>query len=71
MGDSVAAAPGVPDPAQPEGCHKSTNNYPSVLARRLPATSFIDVTCSGALTEDITSRAHAITGKRWWGKCAF
>jgi hypothetical protein len=56
MGDSVAAAPGVPDPAPPAGCRKSTNDYPSVLARRLAATTFTDVTCSGATTENITSR---------------
>jgi lysophospholipase L1-like esterase len=56
MGDSVAAAPGVPDPAPPAGCRKSTNDYPSVLARRLAATTFTDVTCSGAAAENITSR---------------
>jgi lysophospholipase L1-like esterase len=56
MGDSVAAAPGVPDPAPPAGCRKSTNDYPSVLARRLAVTTFTDVTCSGATTENITSR---------------
>jgi lysophospholipase L1-like esterase len=58
LGDSVAAAPGVPDPAPPIGCRKSTNDYPSVLARRLAATKFTDVTCSGAATEDITDRAQ-------------
>lgn len=58
MGDSVAAAPGVPEPAAPRGCHKSSNNYPSVFARRLDATAFIDVTCSGATTDDITNRAQ-------------
>lgn len=58
MGDSFAAAPGVPEPAEPEGCHKSTNNYPAVLARRLAATTFRDVTCSGATADDIYSRAQ-------------
>ncbi|WP_045375209.1 SGNH/GDSL hydrolase family protein [Mycobacterium kyorinense] len=58
MGDSAAAEPGVPDPAPPPGCQKSTHNYPSVLARRIGATSFTDVTCSGATTDDITSRAQ-------------
>lgn len=56
MGDSVAAAPGVPDQAPPQGCHKSTNNYPSVLAARIKPTRFVDVTCSGAHTLDIISR---------------
>ena len=58
LGDSVAAEPGVPDPAPPPGCQKSTNNYPSVLARRLHPATFTDVTCSGAVSVDITSRAQ-------------
>src|ERR1700756_4025516 len=58
LGDSMAAAPGVPDPAPPAGCRKSTNDYPSVLARRLTATTFTDVTCTGATTQDITDRAQ-------------
>lgn len=58
MGDSVAAAPRVPQPAPPPGCQKSTNNYPSVLARRIKPASFTDVTCSGATTADITSRSQ-------------
>ncbi|GBE64121.1 hydrolase [Mycobacterium sp. MFM001] len=58
MGDSAAAAPGVPDAAPPLGCDKSTNDYPSVLARRISPASFTDVTCSGATTDDITSRAQ-------------
>jgi lysophospholipase L1-like esterase len=58
LGDSVAAAPGVPDPALPAGCHKSTNNYPAVLARQLHVKTFHDVTCSGATTADITGQAQ-------------
>ncbi|MHA7656103.1 SGNH/GDSL hydrolase family protein [Mycobacterium sp. ML4] len=56
MGDSFAAAPGVPEPALPRGCHKSTNNYPAVLARRLAAAAFHDVTCSGATADDVVDR---------------
>ncbi len=62
LGDSVAAEPGVPDPAPPPGCQKSTNNYPSVLARRLDPQSVTDVTCSGAISADITSRAQLTAG---------
>ncbi len=58
LGDSVAAEPGVPDPAPPPGCQKSTNNYPSVLARRLRPVTVTDVTCSGATSADITSRTQ-------------
>lgn len=56
MGDSFAAAPGVPETAAPRGCHKSTNNYPSVLAHRLDASGFHDVTCSGATADDVVNR---------------
>jgi lysophospholipase L1-like esterase len=62
LGDSVAAEPGVPDPAPPPGCQKSTNNYPSVLARRLKPVTVTDVTCSGATSADITSRAQLTPG---------
>lgn len=53
MGDSFASAPSVPEPAPPLGCGKSTNNYPSVLARRLAPSNFTDVSCGGATTNDI------------------
>jgi lysophospholipase L1-like esterase len=56
MGDSFAAAPGVAEQAAPRGCHKSKNNYPAVLARRLAASTFHDVTCSGATTDDVINR---------------
>lgn len=59
MGDSAAAAPLVPRQADPAGCLKSTNDYPSVLARKIDASSFRDVTCSGARTPDLSSRAQA------------
>lgn len=59
MGDSAAAAPLVPDAGAPTGCFKSTNNYPGVLARLLGSASFTDVTCSGAQTADLTSRAQS------------
>ncbi|OBF15402.1 hypothetical protein A5725_04180 [Mycobacterium kubicae] len=58
LGDSVAADPGVPDPGSPEGCHKSTNNYPSILARRLKVAAFVDATCSGATTDNILRAAQ-------------
>ncbi|MBJ7336884.1 MAG: SGNH/GDSL hydrolase family protein [Mycolicibacterium sp.] len=58
MGDSAAAAPLVPPQAQPAGCLKSGNDYPSVLARRIGAASFADVTCSGARTENLVSRSQ-------------
>jgi lysophospholipase L1-like esterase len=59
MGDSAAAAPLVPRQADPPGCFKSTNDYPSVLARTIRAAAFSDATCSGARTEDLVSRAQS------------
>jgi lysophospholipase L1-like esterase len=58
MGDSAAATPLVPNQAEPTGCLKSTNDYPSILARRIGAASFDDVTCSGARTVDLVTRAQ-------------
>ncbi|BDX34931.1 lipase [Mycobacterium antarcticum] len=63
MGDSAAAAPLVPPQAQPAGCLRSTNDYPSVLARHVEASAFTDVTCSGARTEHLASRSQStLTG---------
>jgi lysophospholipase L1-like esterase len=59
MGDSAASAPLVPDQAAPPGCFKSTNDYPSVLARSIRSAAFSDATCSGAKTEDLVSRAQS------------
>ncbi|OZD62926.1 hypothetical protein CH263_17995 [Rhodococcus sp. 06-1059B-a] len=53
LGDSAAAAPLVPGFAEPLGCAKSTNDYPSVLARALQPTSFVDVSCSAAKTSHL------------------
>lgn len=62
LGDSAAAAPLVPDAAEPPGCFKSTNDYPAVLARRIAAARFVDVSCSGATAADITDRAQQTSG---------
>ncbi|WP_197283752.1 SGNH/GDSL hydrolase family protein [Mycobacterium sp. Marseille-P9652] len=58
LGDSAAAAPLVPDAADPPECLRSTNDYPSVLARDIGARSFDDATCSGATSADITVHAQ-------------
>lgn len=58
LGDSAAAAPLVPDAAAPAGCLKSTNDYPSVLARRLATRTFTDATCTGARTGDLVDHSQ-------------
>ncbi|KPI13114.1 hypothetical protein OK074_8842 [Actinobacteria bacterium OK074] len=58
LGDSYTAAPKVPDQDNsPAGCDRSSNNYPSVVARQLGLSGddFTDVSCSGATTEDLTA----------------
>ncbi|MGA8255578.1 MAG: GDSL-type esterase/lipase family protein, partial [Nocardioides sp.] len=52
MGDSYAAAPGVPETTT--ACARSSNNYASLLAaaEELEVT---DVTCSGASSDDLVA----------------
>jgi hypothetical protein len=55
LGDSYTAAPLVPAPTgNPILCGRSTNNYPSDVARALAPTSFTDASCSSATTADMT-----------------
>lgn len=50
LGDSYTAAPLVPETDLTNGCLRSSNNYPSLVARGLPGTELVDVSCSGADT---------------------
>lgn len=54
LGDSSAAGPltGVPSSVD---CARSTNNWPAMAAAELGAT-LTDVTCSGAVTADLTAK---------------
>ncbi|HEV2778798.1 MAG TPA: SGNH/GDSL hydrolase family protein [Actinophytocola sp.] len=55
LGDSAAAGPLIPLPdLSAPGCLRSTNNYPKLVARRL-GVPITDVTCSGAVTADMTN----------------
>lgn len=56
LGDSYSAAPGVPRQTGPPACMRSNHNYPSLVARKLEPDRFVDVTCSGADTEDMAGR---------------
>ncbi|KRF17748.1 hypothetical protein ASG90_05210 [Nocardioides sp. Soil797] len=53
LGDSYSAAPGVPDQTGPDSCLRSDHNYPSLVAEKLQPDTFVDVTCSGADTDDM------------------
>lgn len=54
LGDSYTAAPFVPVTSLAAGCVRSSGNYPHLLAARLRPRSFVDVSCSGAQTKDMT-----------------
>lgn len=55
LGDSYTAAPLVPSPTgNPILCGRSTNNYPSDVARAIAPASFTDASCSSATTADMT-----------------
>jgi lysophospholipase L1-like esterase len=61
LGDSFTAGPLIPNQhGSPIGCLRSDHNYPSLLAARLSAATFVDVSCSGADTTDMTS-AQGVT----------
>lgn len=51
LGDSYTSAPGVPQQSGGD-CARSSVNYPSLTAKALKYTSFKDVSCSGAKTDD-------------------
>jgi lysophospholipase L1-like esterase len=55
LGDSYTSAPLVPAPTgDPPGCGRSTNNYPSDVARVINPNPFTDVSCGSATTDDMT-----------------
>ncbi|NKQ58908.1 SGNH/GDSL hydrolase family protein [Amycolatopsis sp. K13G38] len=56
LGDSYTAGPLIPvQRLDPFGCFRSTSNYPAQLAARLKARLYVDVSCSGADTSDMTA----------------
>lgn len=60
FGDSFTAGPGLPDPQPNAGyCQRSALNWPSLLASEINATSFTDLSCSGATTADQATTAQS------------
>lgn len=55
LGDSFTAAPLVPTTDVADGCFRSTGNYPALVADRLDVRRLVDVSCSGATTDHLTS----------------
>ena len=54
LGDSFSAGPLIPTSDLAGGCLRSDRNYPSLVAEDLDVADFVDVTCSGATTRDLT-----------------
>lgn len=60
LGDSYAAAPGVPTSVAANACFRSTNNIGAQVFRGLPqGSTFVDSTCSGASTRHLTTAMRA------------
>ncbi|EIE97376.1 SGNH/GDSL hydrolase family protein [Saccharomonospora glauca] len=63
LGDSYTAAPGTGRiVGSPEGCGRSDNNYPRLVAARVGAESFTDASCGGATTEHLTQPQQTSDG---------
>lgn len=55
MGDSNSAGPGIDPVDRGSGaCARARKNYPALLAKKLKISSVRDVSCTGAVTDDIT-----------------
>lgn len=53
LGDSYAAAPGVPETSGVDGCFRSSGNYAHLVAAARDDVALTDLTCSGATTSDV------------------
>jgi lysophospholipase L1-like esterase len=63
LGDSYSAGPLIPPQGgMPPGCLRSGENFPSVVAAGLGAT-LVDVSCSGATTDDFTAPQNVVLGQ--------
>jgi lysophospholipase L1-like esterase len=63
LGDSYTAGPLIPGQAgSPAGCLRSAHDYPADVASAIGASSFTDVSCSGATTADMTASQPVTLG---------
>jgi lysophospholipase L1-like esterase len=55
LGDSYASGPFIPNQSlSPVGCVRSDHNYAGDVARALAIPTFVDVSCGGATSDDMT-----------------
>jgi lysophospholipase L1-like esterase len=62
LGDSYAAGPLIPLQLPPFGCLKSSSNYAHLAQLQLGYAEFLDPSCSGAETEDMTQTQNVSPG---------
>jgi lysophospholipase L1-like esterase len=63
LGDSYTAGPLIPEQTgTPAGCLRSNHDYPSLVAAGLHPSSFRDISCSGAVTGDMTGSQSVTIG---------
>ena len=63
LGDSYTAGPLIPLlSGSPAGCLRSTSDYPADVATAIGASSFTNVSCSGATTADMTQPQSVTLG---------
>ena len=59
LGDSYSAGPEIaPGDGRSGTCDRSLVNYPHLLAKKIGAASFADVSCSGATTDNVLHAAQ-------------
>lgn len=63
LGDSFTSGPFIPvQRLDPLGCFRSTRNYPSRVAIGLGVAEVTDVSCGGAVTENMTAPQPVVLG---------
>lgn len=63
LGDSYTSSPRTGNQAgPPAGCDRSDNNYPHLVAAALKPAEFVDVSCSGAATGNMTAEQKTTNG---------
>ncbi|MET0930356.1 MAG: SGNH/GDSL hydrolase family protein [Aeromicrobium sp.] len=64
LGDSFTAGPDIFQIDGRSGvCARSTRNYPHLIAEKIDAASFVDVSCSGATSDNVLTAAPIGTGE--------
>lgn len=64
LGDSFTAAPYVPLTEVGDGCLRSIDNYPHLVAGALGIPELLDRSCTGAQTQDLAGSQTTLLGRR-------